>query len=83
MCGETGFEAKCPPVMSAICQCTSCQKLSGAGYGAHMAFPRAMVELKGSSSSYAWKADSGNTVTSSFCPNVVAQPIMKTAPCPS
>jgi len=68
LCGSVRFEVSAPPVMAGNCYCTSCRKLSGAGHAVHALFPEHAVKIDGTTRGFDWVADSGNTVTSRFCP---------------
>ena len=68
LCGAVRYEATADPVMTGFCYCQSCQKLSGSGHAFHAALPEAALRLTGETRGYAWKANSGSTVTTSFCP---------------
>jgi hypothetical protein len=68
-CGAVRYAITAEPLMAGDCQCRCCQQLSGAGHASHMAFPKAAVAITGELKGYDWQADSGNTVTTSFCPN--------------
>jgi hypothetical protein len=68
LCGAVRYEVSAEPVMTELCYCLSCRKLSGSGHSFDAMVPDGALELKGEVKSFAWPADSGNTVTSSFCP---------------
>jgi hypothetical protein len=68
LCGKVTFEIQDQPHMSANCHCLSCQKTSGAGHAFHLMFNTDQVEIKGETKGYEWTADSGNEVTTYFCP---------------
>lgn len=68
-CGAVRYEATAEPLMTGHCQCRCCQQLSGAGHASHIALPKAAVAITGEVKTYRWQADSGNSVTSAFCPN--------------
>lgn len=80
-CGAVRYMATASPAFSIICCCTQCQKITGAGHAPQFALARATVTLKGKSAHCAFKADSGNTVESSFCQNC-GGPRMDGSPCP-
>jgi hypothetical protein len=69
LCGKLRYEATAEPIMAGHCHCADCQKNSGSGHADHIMFPRAAVKIAGKAAEYKSKADSGNTVTRSFCPN--------------
>ena len=67
LCGAVRYEIKADPVMTGFCHCLSCQKLSGSGHAFHIMVPDAAFTIHGKTKGYSWKADSGSTVTTSFC----------------
>ncbi|MEF8713336.1 MAG: GFA family protein [Accumulibacter sp.] len=68
LCGAIHFAAAGEPMMTGFCYCESCRRLSGAGHAFHALWPEAAVTLSGAARDFAWQADSGATVTTSFCP---------------
>lgn len=68
LCGKVGFKIADQPHMTANCHCLSCQKTSGAGHAFHLMFRTDQVEITGDAKGYQWTADSGNQVTTYFCP---------------
>lgn len=67
-CGAVQFEVEGEPVRMAQCHCNACRRLSGTGHQVQAFFKQEDVTINGEVSSYSSKADSGNTVTRSFCP---------------
>src|SRR5271166_3648298 len=52
-----------------MCHCFECQRRTGSTFGVQAFYPREQVRLaKGIAKRYARRADSGRTVTFSFCP---------------
>jgi hypothetical protein len=78
LCGAVRYTASTSPSFSIICCCTQCQKITGTGHAPQFALARATVALEGKPEHYAFKADSGNTVESCFCPNC-GSPVYKTS----
>jgi hypothetical protein len=68
LCGQVRFRIEGEPIMSGRCCCKACQKLSGAGSTENMAFVESAVAIEGETSDFSWTADSGGSVTTSFCP---------------
>ncbi|MGI9503172.1 MAG: GFA family protein [Geminicoccaceae bacterium] len=68
LCGNVRFQIADQPHMTANCHCLSCQKTSGAGHAFHLMFKTDQVEITGATKGYEWTADSGNQVTTFFCP---------------
>lgn len=69
LCGSVRFRIEGEPMMSGRCCCQACQKLSGAGNTENIAFAQNDIAVSGQIADYNWTADSGGTVTTSFCPN--------------
>jgi hypothetical protein len=69
LCGAVRYESQAEPIMAGHCQCLDCQKDSGTGHASHVMFPKAVVTISGPTKEYRSRADSGNTVTRSFCTN--------------
>lgn len=67
LCGRVQYTVSGDPVISRICWCRTCQKVSGNGT-ANVIFPSASIEVTGSLSCYTSKADSGNEILRHFCP---------------
>lgn len=68
-CGAVRYSTNADPVMAAHCQCSKCQKLSGAGHTSFAAFPAAAVNITGKLNFWSYKADSGFTASRGHCPN--------------
>jgi hypothetical protein len=56
------------PVRVSICHCLACQKRTGSVFGAQARFAERDVAVAGESRQYARVAESGATLTFSFCP---------------
>jgi hypothetical protein len=76
LCGAVRYEADVKPAFAVHCYCRQCQHITGAGHASQFALPSASVTLHGKVSRYELKAESGNSVTSAFCP-VCGSPIFK------
>jgi hypothetical protein len=68
LCGRVRFRAVGEPIMSGRCCCLSCQKLTGTGHSENLAFAASDCTVEGDVTDYEWIADSGSSVTTSFCP---------------
>ncbi len=68
LCGAVRYEISGAPIMSGFCHCQMCQKLSGAGHSFGMMIQESAFRANGATKGYAWTADSGNKVTTEFCP---------------
>lgn len=68
LCGAVRYRTAARPIMTGRCCCRNCQKLSGGGHADNLAYPEASVTVTGQPRDFCWTADSGGTVTTSFCP---------------
>lgn len=68
LCGAVQYEVTIAPAMAGFCYCESCRKLSGSGHAFHALVPEAAMNVSGDVRRFEWKADSGSTVITSFCP---------------
>jgi hypothetical protein len=75
-CGAVRYESSAEPAFSLICQCRQCQRISGSGHSPQFALPAEAVSLTGEVKFFALTGDSGNTVSSGFCPNC-GNPVLK------
>jgi hypothetical protein len=67
-CGQLRATAAGEPVRISICHCLACQRRSGSAFSAQARWPAEQVRIEGRSKSWTRTADSGNTLTYSFCP---------------
>jgi hypothetical protein len=68
LCGAVRYEIEGDPVIVAHCHCRDCQRLSGAGHTTGAMFPSAAVRVVGDVAEHSLVAESGTTVTRTFCP---------------
>ncbi len=68
-CGQLNVTTKGEPVRISVCHCLACQRRTGSTYGAQARFPTETTDISGESTAYVSRADSGNRITSYFCPN--------------
>ena len=68
LCGQVRFRIDGEPIISGRCCCQACQKLSGAGNSENIAYAESAFSVTGDIAQFNWTADSGGTVTTSFCP---------------
>jgi hypothetical protein len=67
-CGEIRYEISDEPMFQNDCQCSDCQRMSGAGHGSYLTFPdRRRVELEGEATHWDIVGDSGSVKTRAFC----------------
>ena len=68
LCGAVRYECGGEPVFSLQCHCRDCQRQSGAPHVAAVRMPaEAFRIVRGTPKRYLAKAESGNTITRSFC----------------
>ncbi|GAA5171874.1 GFA family protein [Viridibacterium curvum] len=72
LCGQIRYRINAEPGASRICWCRDCQKIASNGT-ANAMFPSAAIEVTGTLARHDKTADSGNTVTRSFCPTCGTQ----------
>lgn len=66
-CGEIQYEISGAPKFQVQCQCTECQRLTGAGHAAIMIFPKESFSLSGTPKTYGYETDEKHVVTHHFC----------------
>ena len=68
MCGEVRFEIKNEALVSLLCHCKDCQKLSGSAFTSGVVFPKDSIFYeKKNTSSYEYSGGSGAKMTRTFC----------------
>jgi hypothetical protein len=68
LCGAVRYSCDAEPVVTAICQCTHCQKQSGGAYSVNLGIPHgALKYTAGQPKRYRDKGDSGMAVYRCFC----------------
>ncbi|MBL8671313.1 MAG: GFA family protein, partial [Alphaproteobacteria bacterium] len=75
-CGAVRYRSAAAPVVSLHCHCRQCQRITGAGHASQLALRADAVAVEGTLSEFALVADSGNAVTSAFCPRC-GSPVLK------
>ncbi|WP_224367012.1 GFA family protein [Hyalangium versicolor] len=67
-CGQLQVVCTGEPVRLSMCHCLACQRRTGSVFGVQARFRRQDVSMEGRSTAFTRVADSGNSVTSYFCP---------------
>ena len=67
LCGEIRYRLNGDPVVSRVCWCRDCQRISSNGT-VNVIFPTSSIEVNGTTSEYVCVAASGNNVRRRFCP---------------
>jgi hypothetical protein len=69
-CGQLQITSEGEPVRMSVCHCLACQKRTGSPFGFSAHYPRTQIkEIKGRSSTWSRRGDSGSTATFHFCPD--------------
>jgi hypothetical protein len=68
-CGRIAYEAEIDPDNVIICHCTDCQTISGGPYRVNVPVLIDKIRLRGEPKTYAKRGDSGDEVTTAFCPD--------------
>jgi hypothetical protein len=72
LCGQVRYRITAEPMVSRICWCRDCQRISSNGT-VNLLVPSASIEVSGAVSAHTRSADSGNEVTRRFCPQCGSQ----------
>lgn len=67
-CGALTIEADGEPVRISVCHCTACQRRTGSPFGQQARYPRSALTIRGDSTCYTRRGDSGEPVHMHFCP---------------
>jgi hypothetical protein len=76
MCSAVHYEYSGNPLYSLICQCTQCQKITGAGNAPAICVANDDFTLRGKLTYFEQAVDDGNIVSNGFCPTC-GNPILK------
>lgn len=68
LCGKVKYTISSTPVSMGQCHCDDCKRSSGTGHISSAFFQKESVDIAGETKSYSLIADSGSTITRSFCP---------------
>ncbi len=68
LCGQLQVTCDAEALRISMCHCIACQRRTGAPFSAQSRFARERVTVEGRSTAFVRRADSGNDVTSHFCP---------------
>jgi len=69
-CGQFRLRLKGEPALVSSCHCRACQRRTGSLFGVHAFFRQdQLVAVEGEHRTFSRQADSGNPVTSRFCPD--------------
>ena len=68
-CGQLHLTIEGEPSRISMCHCLECQRRTGAVVGNQAPFRREQIGFAGTATEYTRSADSGNALTSRFCPH--------------
>lgn len=77
-CGAIRYTTSSEPKFTLICHCRQCQRISGSGHTAQFAVAADDTTIRGEVRFFEQIADSGNTVSSGFCPSCGSPMLTKT-----
>jgi hypothetical protein len=66
-CGAIRFSCEAEPAMMVKCHCRDCQRASGSGYAAVVAFPKGAIALTGEPRYHTLTGGSGERIERGFC----------------
>ena len=67
-CGQLRLEIEGEPSRVSMCHCLECQRRTGAVISNQARFHRGQITFAGQATAWSRKAESGNALTSYFCP---------------
>lgn len=68
LCGAIRYTSVVPPLMTAVCHCTNCQKQSGSAFSINVALPKGALQFSaGQPAVYEDTGGSGKPVHRHFC----------------
>jgi hypothetical protein len=67
-CGQLHLRVEGEPLRISMCHCLACQRRTGAVISNQARFRREQVAVNGTATAWKRTSDSGNTLTSYFCP---------------
>jgi hypothetical protein len=68
LCGDVRYASSAAPVVTSICHCRDCQKMTGSAFVEVVAVPRESFSVSGSLQTFANAGDSGRKLDRKFCP---------------
>lgn len=68
-CGQLKAVCEGEPVRISVCHCLDCQRRSGSAFATQARWTDAQVTIIGKANTWARAADSGNVLTTRFCPD--------------
>ena len=68
-CGQVTARCEGEPVRISVCHCLDCQRRSGSAFAAQARWTDAQVAIAGTTRTWSRTADSGNLLTTRFCPD--------------
>lgn len=68
LCGTIRYQSDAEPVVTAVCQCTHCQRQSGSAFSVNVGIPKGSLKFTaGTPATYEDQGDSGLPVHRVFC----------------
>ena len=67
LCGNIRYKSEADPLVTVLCNCINCQKLSGGAYSLNVVLPKGSLDIQGDMTTYVDTGDSGQTLDRNFC----------------
>ena len=67
LCGNIRYKSEAEPLVTVLCNCINCQKLSGGAYSLNVVLPKGSLDIQGDMTTYVDTGDSGQTLDRNFC----------------
>ena len=68
LCGAIRYSSLAEPAIVGVCHCGDCRKFSGSAFSFLVAIQKSALQFRGLLKTYNSLADSGKTISRSFCP---------------
>ena len=67
LCGNIRYKSEADPLVTVLCNCINCQKLSGGANSLNVVLPKGSLDIQGEMTTYVDTGDSGQTLDRNFC----------------
>lgn len=67
LCGTITYKLTAPPLLTAICHCTHCQRQSGSAFSVNLIVYKKAIVVAGELASFSDTGGSGNEILRKFC----------------
>ena len=67
LCGNIRYKSEADPLVTVLCNCINCQKLSGGANSLNVVLPKGSLDIQGEMTTYVDTGDSGQSLDRNFC----------------